>query len=151
MNDDKGFYTLKGYQLNETNKLTASMEDYLEMICRILINTDVVRINELAEKLHVKPSSASKMVSNLKEAGYIDFEKYGYIVATKKGIEIGRYLLHRHDVLHKFLCMLNNTDNELDQVEKIEHFLNKSTIKNLEKLTKELTKTEKSSETKTQS
>lgn len=151
MNDDKGFYTLKGYQLNETNKLTASMEDYLEMICRILINTDVVRINELAEKLHVKPSSASKMVSNLKEAGYIDFEKYGYIVATRKGIEIGGYLLHRHDVLHKFLCMLNNTDNELDQVEKIEHFLNKSTIKNLEKLTKELTKTEKSSEPKTQS
>lgn len=149
MNDDKGFYTQKGYQLNETNALTASMEDYLEMICRILKNTDVVRINELAERLHVKPSSASKMVSNLKEAGYIDFQKYGYIVATKNGIEVGKYLLYRHDVLHNFLCMLNNTDNELDQVEKIEHFINESTLKNLEKLTFELSRNEKSSERKT--
>lgn len=140
MNNDKGFYTLKGYQRNETNELTASMEDYLEMICRILKSTDVVRINELAEKLHVKPSSASKMVNNLRAAGHIEFQKYGYIVVTKKGLEVGKYLLHRHDVLHKFLCMINHTDNELIQVEKIEHFMNETTINNLEKLTNELTK-----------
>jgi Mn-dependent DtxR family transcriptional regulator len=151
MNDDNGFYTQKGYQLNKANELTASMEDYLEMICRMLKNTDVVRINELAERLHVKPSSASKMVSNLRQVGYIDFQKYGYIAATKKGLEVGRYLLYRHDVLHKFLCMLNNTENELDQVEKIEHFINKSTLKNLEKLTNELIKKEKSAEPKAQS
>ncbi len=138
--NNKDFYTLKGYQRNETNELTASMEDYLEMICRLLKNTDVVRINELAEKLHVKPSSASKMVNNLRIAGYIDFEKYGYIVATKKGLEAGKYLLYRHDVLHKFICMINHTDNELVQVEKIEHFINETTINNLEKLTNELTK-----------
>ena len=140
MNDGRGFYTQKGYQLNETNNLTASMEDYLEMICRLLKDRDVVRINEIAEKLHVKPSSASKMVSNLKMAGYIDFKKYGYVVLTKKGVELGEYLLYRHDVIHDFLCKLNNTDNELNQVEKIEHFLNESTIKNLEKLTKNLRK-----------
>ena len=89
MNNEKGFYTLKGYQRYETNEMTASMEDYLEMICRILENTNVVRINELADKLHVKPSSASKMVNNLKEAGYIEFQKYGYISVTKKGFDAG--------------------------------------------------------------
>lgn len=139
MNKEAEFYTLKGYQLNEGGKLTSAMEDYLEMICRMLKNTDVVRISELAEKLHVKPSSASKMVSNLKEEGYIEFKKYGYIVVTKKGVELGKYLLHRHDVLHKFLCVLNNTDNELEQVEKIEHFITENTIDNLEKLTVRLT------------
>lgn len=138
MCDREGFYTFKGYQLNETGNLSSSMEDYLEMICRLLQSCEVVRINELAEKLHVKPSSASKMVSNLKQAGYIEFEKYGYIVATQKGLEVGSYLLYRHDVLHDFLCRLNHSDNELEQVEKIEHFINRSTIENLEKLTKEL-------------
>jgi len=151
MSDKEGFYTLKGYQLNETGKLSSSMEDYLEMICRLLQSCDVVRINELAEKLHVKPSSASKMVSNLKQAGYIEFEKYGYIVATEKGIETGTYLLYRHDVLNDFLCAINQSDNELEQVEKIEHFINKSTIENLEKLTQELIKAAKGSEQKTQS
>ncbi|MFA9466627.1 MAG: metal-dependent transcriptional regulator [Velocimicrobium sp.] len=151
MSEKEGFYTFKGYQLNDTGKLSSSMEDYLEMICRVLQNCDVVRINKLAEKLHVKPSSASKMVSNLKQAGYIEFEKYGYIVVTKKGIETGNYLLYRHDVLHDFLCAINHSDNELEQVEKIEHFINKSTIENLEKLTQKLTKEAKSSEKKTQS
>lgn len=144
MNDREGFYTFKGYQLNDTGKLSSAMEDYLEMICRMLQSSEVVRISELAEKLHVKPSSASKMVSNLKQAGYIEFEKYGYIGVTKKGIETGNYLLYRHEVLQNFLCTINRSNNELEQVEKIEHFINKSTIENLEKLTQELIKTAKS-------
>ena len=135
MENGSGFYTLKGYSLNENEKLTSSMEDYLEMICRILQKNEVVRIRELAEKLHVKPSSASKMVNNLKEAGYIEFKKYGYIAITQKGLETGNYLLHRHRVLHDFLCLLNHTKDELEQVEKIEHFINKITIDNLERLT----------------
>ena len=135
MENGSGFYTLKGYSLNENEKLTPSMEDYLEMICRILQKNEVVRIRELAENLHVKPSSASKMVNNLKEAGYIEFKKYGYIAITQKGLETGNYLLHRHRVLHDFLCLLNHTKDELEQVEKIEHFINKITIDNLERLT----------------
>lgn len=140
MSERDGFYTFKGYQLNDTSKLSSSMEDYLEMICRILQSCDVVRINELADQLHVKPSSASKMVSNLKKAGLIESKKYGYIVATNKGIEIGHYLLYRHEVLHDFLCVVNHSDNELEQVEKIEHFINKATIENLQKLTHDLIK-----------
>ncbi len=138
MFEKEGFYTLKGYQLNECEEMTTSMEDYLEMICRILKGSDVVRVHELAEQLHVKPSSASKMVANLKEGGYIDFEKYGYIVATQKGLDRGNYLLHRHKVLHDFFCALNNTENELEQVEKIEHFINELTVENLHVLTKKM-------------
>ncbi len=134
MENGSGFYTLKGYSLNENEKLTSSMEDYLEMICRILQKNEVVRIRELAENLHVKPSSASKMVNNLKEAGYIEFKKYGYIAITQKGLETGNYLLHRHRVLHDFLCLLNHTKDELEQVEKIEHFINKIPNDNLDRL-----------------
>ncbi|MFA9378028.1 MAG: metal-dependent transcriptional regulator [Lachnotalea sp.] len=139
MNKETEFYTLKGYQLNDSNLLTSAMEDYLEMICRMLVESNVVRINELAKNLNVKPSSASKMVSNLKQKGYLTSEKYGYITTTARGVEMGSYLLHRHDVLHEFLCILNHTDNELEQVEKIEHFINPNTIHNLEQLILNLT------------
>ena len=133
--ESSAFYTMKGYELAADAQITTAMEDYLEMICRILQKNEVVRIRELAENLHVKPSSASKMVNNLKEAGYIEFKKYGYIAITQKGLETGNYLLHRHRVLHDFLCLLNHTKDELEQVEKIEHFINKITIDNLERLT----------------
>ncbi|HBE14097.1 MAG TPA: DNA-binding protein, partial [Clostridiales bacterium] len=97
-------------------------EDYLEMICRLQKDQDVVRISELADKLHVKPSSASKMVSNLKFLGLVIFERYGYIKPTTQGKTIGAYLLYRHDVLNQFLCLINGSDNETEQVEKIEHY-----------------------------
>lgn len=132
------FHTLKGYQINRESGLTASMEDYLEMICRLIRQGARVRVGELSEKLHVKPSSVSKMIRHLNDAGYIDSEKYGYIRLTEKGEKQGEYLLYRHDVLHKFLCLINGTENELEQVEKIEHFLNKTTVENLDRLTLEL-------------
>lgn len=131
---DNKFYTLKGYQLIDDAYLTASMEDYLEMICRMMKTQDYVRIYELAQRLNVKPSSASKMVNNLKHRRLVTFEKYGYIKPTEKGKAIGEYLLYRHKVLNDFLCTINKSENEVEQVEKIEHFLNKKTIDNISKI-----------------
>jgi len=128
------FYTLKGYQINENTQITSSMEDYLEMICRLLKTQEVVRVTELAERLHVKPPSASKMVNNLKLSGLVTFERYGYIKLTSKGVAVGDYLLYRHDVLNDFLCLVNNSEDETEQVEKIEHFLSRGTVENIKKL-----------------
>ena len=127
------FFTLKGYQLNRNPELTSSMEDYLEMICRLRKENEVVRISELAEKLNVRPSSASKMVNNLKLAGLVSFERYGYIKLTPKGETVGEYLLYRHRVLNDFLCLVNGTEDETEQVEKIEHFLSRETVENIKK------------------
>lgn len=133
-----GFYTLKGYQDNAKNELTPAMEDYLEMICRLIEESDVVRTSELSAHLHVKPSSASKMIGQLRDAAYIDAEKYGYIRLTEKGRRAGGYLLYRHRVLQRFLCALNQSENQLEQVEKIEHFLDRATVENLDALTTRL-------------
>lgn len=132
---ERDFYTQKGYQLRSQHPITGAMEDYLEMICRQAGGEGYVRINFLAGKLNVRPSSASKMVYQLRDLGYVSFEKYGLIQPTQSGWELGRYLLHRHDVLHRFFCLLNHTQDELEQVEQIEHYINPQTLANLEKLT----------------
>ena len=67
----EGFYTMKGYTLLEHGQLTASMEDYLEMIYR-MGEEGYVRITALAQALHVKPPSASKMAANLRGQGLIE-------------------------------------------------------------------------------
>ncbi|MCL2840047.1 MAG: metal-dependent transcriptional regulator [Defluviitaleaceae bacterium] len=138
MIDNNKFYTLKGYALLEGNLITTSMEDYLEMIYRIHSTGEAVRIGVLAENLNVKPSSATKMVSNLKEQGLVTSAKYGYIKLTDDGLELGQYLVFRHDILHRFLCYINQSENELAQVEKIEHFLNAETVMNIKKLLDDL-------------
>jgi len=134
MQENNKFYTLKGYALLEGNSITSSMEDYLEMIYRIHSSGEVVRISALAEKLNVKPSSATKMVGNLKKQGLVSSEKYSYIKLTDAGGELGKYLVFRHDTIHQFLCHINQSKNELEQVEKIEHFINAETVRNIKRL-----------------
>ncbi len=129
------FYTLKGYQKNTHAPLTAAMEDYLEMICRILADKPQVRVMDLARTLHVRPSSVSKMVQQLNASGYIHAMRYGYIQLTDKGQKMGAYLLYRHEVLLRFLRTLNQQEDELEEAEKIEHFLTPNTVHHLDQLT----------------
>ena len=104
------FYTQKGYQMRSQHALTGAMEDYLEMICRQAEADGCARIGLLAEGLNVRPSSASKMVYQLRALGLVAFEKYGLIQPTEKGWSVGRWLLHRHEVLHRFFfCTASNT------------------------------------------
>ena len=132
MEETSKYYTLKGYQLAKQSHMTAAAEDYLEMILRLEQKGEHVRIRTIAEYLNVRPSSASKMVTNLRELKLVDSEKYGIIHLTQEGRELGTYLLYRHEVLHEFLCFINGTEEELEQVEKIEHFIDERTIKNME-------------------
>ncbi len=138
MDQKQDFYTMKGYEKESTEELTPAMEDYLEMICRLLDTGAVVRVGDLSERLHVAPSSASKMVRLLSEQGYVDFPRYGYISVTRKGSRAGTYLLRRHEIVSRFLCALNHSESETEQVEKIEHFLDERTVRNLERLTEKM-------------
>ncbi len=130
--DKEAFRTLKGYERSENSQMTPAMEDYLEMICRLLAARGHVRVKDLANELHVKPSSVSKMVDKLKILDMVACEKYGDLRLTETGAELGRYLLHRHEVLHRFFCLVNNSDNELAQTEKVEHFIRRDTVNGLE-------------------
>ena len=67
------FYTQKGYQMRSQHALTGAMEDYLEMICRQAEADGCARIGLLAEGLNVRPSSASKMVYQLRALGLVAF------------------------------------------------------------------------------
>ena len=131
---DNKFYTLKGYALLEDSLITSSMEDYLEMIYRIYKTGKAIRVGTIAKQLNVKPSSATKMIANLKKQDLVSSEKYGYIQLTEAGIKLGQYLVFRHDILHCLLCYINQSENELEQVEKIEHFINMKTVENIKKL-----------------
>lgn len=46
---------------------------------------------------------------------------------------MGAYLVHRHQVVGRLLCTINHTESELEEVEKIEHFLSPRTVANIEK------------------
>lgn len=130
------FYTQRGYETRDGGEITVAMEDYLEMMCRIVRAGGEIRVRELAVRLHVKPSSASKMVSHLASLGYVNAERYGLIKLTENGRGLGDYLLYRHGVVERFLRALNGSPDETVQAERIEHFLDRRTVSNLDRLTR---------------
>lgn len=127
------YRTISGYTRQEANPLTHTMEDYLEMICRLSRETGFVRVHQLAETLHVKPSSVTKMAKQLQQQGLIEYQPYGYIRLTGEGAAEGEYLLYRHNVLLRFLRLVNGGDN-LEEAEQMEHFFSKKTVRNLERI-----------------
>lgn len=126
------FYTLQGYRLKNKSDLTEAMEDYLEMIYRLYLSKKIISIKNVSEALNVTPSSVSKMCSRLKKQGLIVFERYGNISLTEKGTVIASYLLWRHQLLESLLKQINQNEFHLEQVEKIEHFIDIDTLKNIE-------------------
>lgn len=126
------FYTLQGYRMKNHTNLTASMEDYLEMIYRISKKESPITVKHLADSLNVKPSSVSKMCTRLKKEDLIQFERYGTIYLTEKGVSIGEYLLWRHELLESLFKMISEEEFQLEQVEKVEHFIDIDTLKHIE-------------------
>lgn len=129
---NSNFYTLKGYKLKENNIMTEAMEDYLEMISRHNQKHEFITIKDLSFMLNVKPSSVSKMANRLKDSGFIYFHKYGKITLTEEGLKTGNFLLWRHHILKKFFKYINKNEYKLDQVEKLEHFFDNVTLKNID-------------------
>lgn len=130
------FHTARGFDLiaQATNPLTASLEDYLEMIYRIIKDNDQARVNEIAGLLNVRPSSVSKMLTKLSSMGYINYEKYGAITLTSEGRSVGRYLLSRHDTLISFFEMLlgKGSKQAFIEAELSEHIFEPKTVSRID-------------------
>lgn len=128
------YYTLKGYKIRNKNKITEAMEDYIEMIYKNTLDKKEISIKEISNLLNVKYSSTSNMLDRLKKQELVNYNKYKKISLTNEGIHLGKYLLYRHNILTTFFKLLNKSDFQLQEIEKIEHYLSTKTIKNLEKL-----------------
>lgn len=129
------FRTVRGYQLANSQEklLTPALEDYLEMSYRLCMKYNYTRVGKISRLLNVKPSSASKMIFKLTRDGCLKYDRYGIILMTEKGKDIGAYLLKRHDTVESFLTLIGNS-NPLEETELIEHSLSPSTISDLNDL-----------------
>lgn len=131
--DNEKFYTFNEYMRKENNSLTASMEDYLEMIYRLSLKNGFVRIHELSDALNVQPPSATKMVQRLSELNFLNYEKYGIIMLSDDGKLLGEILIKRHKIIENFLKILGVPESDiLQETEKMEHTISTHTVRCLE-------------------
>lgn len=134
LGDMSQFHTVRGYQLLDQHRkrLTSAMEDYMEMIYRNYLIEGSMRINALAELLNVQPPSATKMIQKLTRLELVNYKKYGIITLTKAGLELGKFLFDRHNIIESFLKNLGARENVLIETELIEHSISAFTVHRLD-------------------
>ncbi|TCT14935.1 DtxR family iron (metal) dependent repressor [Natranaerovirga pectinivora] len=130
-NNYEEFHTARGYEIAniEEDLLSASMEDYLEMIYRLSRDIGYVRVNDLADKLNVQPPSVTKMVQKLNKKSVLRYERYGVISLTEKGLKLGKFFYERHNTVKEFLNLIQANDNLQKDVEMMEHCISFNTYK----------------------
>lgn len=122
----KQYYTFGEYI--KLHPLSPSEEDYIEMIYRLQLKNNRVKIVELANALNISKPSASKMVQRLQAKELLTHESYGDIKLNDRGKTLGASLLLRHNTIEEFLRILGLKENLHDETEKIEHTVNFDTL-----------------------
>ncbi len=113
--------------------LSEPNEDYLERICELLDTKSYARVSDIAEELKVKPASVTSMLQKLENDGYVIREAYRGFSMTTKGIEIGKKIQKRHEVLNRFLRFLKVDESVIaGDIDGLEHHLSDQTLKKLE-------------------
>ena len=80
-----------------------------------------------------KPS-VSRAMGILKNAGYIEIDKHGYITLTESGLEVANRMYERHTLLTELLIKLGvDAETAADDACKIEHHISAKSFEAIKK------------------
>ncbi len=104
-------------------QLSASLEDYLEVISHIVAEKKVARAKEISSRLKVSRSSVTEAFRALAKKGLINYAPYEVITLTPKGQLVAQDIIRRHDALKSFFVKILAVDEKLAEKGacKIEH------------------------------
>ena len=83
--------------------LTASLEDYLEIIYILQQGDSGVGITDISRELKISKPSVTKAIGILRSEELVIQEKYGKITLTEKGVLAAEEVYKKHKILSKFI------------------------------------------------
>ncbi len=109
------------------NRLSSSLEDYIEAAYIFEKKNGFSRIKEIADFLNVKLPAVNKAVKELDKRGFLTHQKYGYIRLTSKGKILAESILTIHNMLVRLLKMFDISDFDSNRYAcYIEHIIHKN-------------------------
>ena len=110
-------------------KLFESGEDYLERILILKERNGQVRSIDIVVDMGFSKPSVSVAMKKLKEGGFIEVDKNGYISLTDNGQQIAESVYERHQVLTKLFMSLGvDEETAMKDACKVEHDLSEETF-----------------------
>ena len=115
----------------ENKNLSASQEDYLEVIFNLSVENNVARSKDISESLGVSKSSVTGALRVLKQKGLVNYKPYGFVTLTESGRVIAAAIARKHDILKSFFIDVLGVDTETAQQAacKAEHAMSPALIR----------------------
>jgi DtxR family Mn-dependent transcriptional regulator len=109
--------------MKKSQKLSSSLEDYLEAIYLESRKHDEVRSKEIMKRLGVSGPSVTEALQLLAKKGLVDYQPYGAINLTREGLKVASDVLHRHETLRDFFIEVLGIDRKTADIGacKMEH------------------------------
>ncbi len=117
--------------------LKESGEMYLETIYVLNKKSDSVRSIDVCEYMGYSKPSVSRAVNLLKNSGFINVSKEGFLTLTKSGEETAKKLFERHTIISEFLMSLGvNEETATEDACRIEHVISDESFEAIKKGTR---------------
>jgi DtxR family Mn-dependent transcriptional regulator len=94
-------------------RLSASLEDYLEAILHIVTKKHVARAKDIVQRLGVNHSSVTVALRSLANKGLINYAPYEVVTLTAKGKRVSQDVARRHSALQEFFIKVLSVDSRL--------------------------------------
>ncbi len=113
--------------------LSSSLEDYLEIICRVQEEKGEVKSLEIAQDLKVPLSRVVQAIQRLHYQKYLVYSPYRPLEITEKGKQMGNYLMARKSLIKEFLEFLEIKENFDSELEAMGQYLSVPSLEVIEK------------------
>lgn len=130
--------------MRKENIIGKSAEDYLESMLILKEKNGYIRSVDISDFLGVTRPSVSAAMKHLREDGYIEMNRSGFITITEKGLEIADKIYDRHKKLTDFFVALGvSYETAESDACKIEHDISDETFEAICNHSKKYGKTKK--------
>ena len=110
-------------------RIQESGENYLETILVLIQRQGAVRSIDVVNELGYAKPTVSVMMKKLRENGYINMDKDGYITLNSTGLKIAQKIYERHQVIAKMLMSLGvDEKTAYDDSCRIEHVISEKSF-----------------------
>lgn len=123
-----------------TKQVSASLEDYLEVIYEIFNEKQGVKAIDISRKLGVGRSSVSDALKVLADKKLVNYGRYDVLSLTKEGEKIAKGVIVKHSVLYDFFVNVLNLSPEQADTNacRIEHVISEEAFEGFIEFMKKL-------------
>ncbi len=119
--------------MSQSVLLSATLEDYLEEISRLVLKKGAARARDIAWSLSVHKSTVTAALRSLAEKGCVNYAPYEVVTLTVKGQKLAEQIIRRHEIIKSFLTDVLSVDEKIAEENacRMEHVIDRDVLDRL--------------------